>query len=143
MNKLFLDTKNFKQSRMYIISQEIANEIARSQTMQNPLMKEWFMMTESNVEKEEAKLHDRIVKETSDSSVARAVVAYLPLFIEYEAISEYINHTGQHSLRRLLPEILSAREAALWAQRDYMMDDQQVEKTIEFIRKLYGALLEV
>lgn len=128
---------------MYIIDQDIANEIARTQTMQSPLMKEWFMMTESQIDKEEVKLRNQIEKETNDHKVAKAVGAYLPLFIEHEAITGYINQTGKHDLRNLMPEILSAREAALYAQRDYRLHDQQVEKTIEVIRKLYGAMLEV
>lgn len=71
---------------MYIIDQDIANEIARTQTMRSPLMKEWFMMTESQVDKVEVMLRNQIEKETNDYDVAKAVGAYLPLFIEHEAI---------------------------------------------------------
>lgn len=76
----------------------------------------------------------KAVEIQSDNTIARAVVAFLPLFLENQAIIKYINQTGDRMLRNVMPEILSAEEAALMAQKDNLsMDDDQITKTFQII----------
>ena len=119
---------------MYTIDQDIANQIAQTQTMKYIEMEKLFKMDEEEADKYEMDLR-KAVEIQSDNTIARAVVAFLPLFLENQAITKYINQTGDRMLRNVMPEILSAEEVALMAQKDNIsMDDNQITKTAQIIR---------
>lgn len=85
-------------------------------------------MTEEDADKWEIKLRDEITKK-SDKGVARAVVAFLTLYLENGAITRYIRKTKNQGLRNMMPEILSAEEMALMGQRDQMfLSPEQINK---------------
>src|SRR5665647_3639267 len=100
---------------MYTIDQDIANQIAQSQTMKYIEMEKLFKMDEEEADNYEMDLR-KAVELQSDNTVARAVVAFLPLFLESWAITNYINQTKTMGLRAMMPEILTAEKAALMAQ---------------------------
>jgi len=119
---------------MYIIDQDIANEIANSQSLTTRWSTEIFKATEEEADRMELEIRAE-VKAESDYEVARAVAAYLPLYLENEAITKFISKKRAYSLRLMMPEILSPREAALMAQQDYMMTSEQTIQTIAQIKK--------
>jgi len=120
---------------MYTIDQDIANQIAQSQTMKYIEMEKLFKMDEEEADNYEMDLR-KAVELQSDNTVARAVVAFLPLFLESWAITNYINQTKTMGLRAMMPEILTAEKAALMAQKDNIsMADNQITKTAQIIRE--------
>lgn len=125
---------------MYIIDQDIANEIAKSQTMKYREMLEMFRAIEDQAVEMESLLRREIFKLTNDDQVARAVVAYLPLLLEHKAITNYIDQTKNSQLRMMMPEILTADEAGLMAQREYLLDNVQLQHTINQIKKYQEIL---
>ena len=118
---------------MYTIDQDIANQIAKKQTMKYIEMEKLFKMDEEEADKYEMDLR-KAVEIQSDDTIARAVVAFLPLFLESRAITNYINQTKTMGLRAMMPEILTAEEAALMAQMDITMNDNQVLLTAKIFR---------
>lgn len=125
---------------MYTIDQEVANRIAQTHTMKYKEMEKLFFMKEEEADEYEMNLRNEVQRQ-SDDTVARAVVAVLPLYLENHAITKYINKTGKRMLRNMMPEILTAEEAALIAQKDIMtMDDAQRKKTTQIIEKYKIAL---
>ena len=120
---------------MYTIDQEIANKIARTTPMKYREMEELFRMDEEAADQYEMELRKE-VESQADGQVARAVVAYLPLYLESQAITSYINRTGNQMLRRMMPEILTAEEAAMMAQKDIMtLTVKQVNQVAQILRE--------
>ena len=127
---------------MYTIDQDIANQIAQTQTMKYIEMEKLFKMDEEEADEYEANLRKEVTKQ-ADKVVARAVVAFLPLFLESGAITNYINQTRTMGLRAMMPEILTAEEAALMAQMDIKMNDSQVILTAKIMRQIQARFRKV
>ena len=53
------------------------------------------------------------------SMVARAYITYFPLLLENKAITSYVIQMNQHSIREMMPEILTAEEAVLMATKEF------------------------
>ncbi len=102
---------------MYNIDQQIANEIARSEKLKSPIMREIFSATEATAEKLENKLRKEIAKETGSDLDGRAAIIVLPLLLESEAITSYLNKTGRN-LRHMLPEINDPKEGLFIAMNE-------------------------
>jgi len=119
---------------MFTIYQDIANDIAKTVPMKYRQMKILFLMTEDQSDQYEVYQINQI---TADHGVrvARAVVAFSPLFLENEAITNYINKTEQQNLRNLMPEILTIEELISFARGDITMLDQKDEKAIVILLK--------
>jgi hypothetical protein len=120
---------------MYIIYQEIANKIAKTVELKYNLTKKMFKATEEQAEEIEIQLRKQITNETNSIKVAMAVSIYLPLLLENEAITQYLNKTKEN-LRGLLPEILSPREAALIAQMDQMMTEKETIQAQDMFQRI-------
>lgn len=124
---------------MYLIDQEIARVIAKEGSIK-PLEIDNLFMADSEEEAEilEQKIRLKITKKTGNSQIGRAVAIYSPLLWANKAITSYIQRTSDHSLRAVAPEVLTAEETALLAQRDLMLEDDEVLILIEQLR-LQGA----
>lgn len=125
--------------KMYIIDQQIANQIA--QTIPLQVMQSWFQAREEEVEELESGLINEIINETGACIVGVAVTAILPLVVESEAISRYINQTQDYSLRLYLPEIKTVHEARLLAEKEFTMTKKQGKKVEEKISQLWSQLI--
>lgn len=125
---------------MYLIEQETANQIAQSVAMKYPQMKALFQMTEEQADKWEMELRMEITSQT-DEVVARVVAVYLPLYLENQAITNFINKTRNRALRTMMPEILTAEEAVLIAQMDILMiTPEQKKKAIQKMKEYQNLL---
>ena len=124
---------------MYTIDQEIANVMVQMLKPKHKAMLTLFSATEQQSLQMEANLRN-LIEEQTDPEVARAVVAYLPLFLEHEMITKYITRTKNKSLRQMMPEILTAEEMSQLAQMEMMSLTQQQLKIIATIAEEYRSL---
>src|SRR5690606_24477851 len=92
--------------------------------------------TDEEADRMELESRRKVAARTGMEQVGRAVSIFAPLLLEHEAITWYINRTQDYSLRKVAPEILSAEEAALWAQREMMISGEEFEILIQ---ELIGA----
>ncbi len=120
---------------MYLIDQETARKIAREGNIK-PLEIQNLFWADNEEEAEilEQQIRDKFSKKTGSSQIGRAMAVYSPLLCANKAITSYIQRTGDQSLRAVVPEVLTAEETALLAQRDLMLDYEEVLILIEQLR---------
>ena len=124
---------------MYLIDQEVAREITKEGSIKPLEIYNLFMAdNEEEAEMLEQRIRLKITKKTGNSQIGRAVAIYSPLLWANKAITSYIQRTGDQSLRIVAPEVLTAEETALLAQRDLMLEEDEVLILIEQLR-LQGA----
>ncbi|WP_346862844.1 hypothetical protein [uncultured Draconibacterium sp.] len=123
---------------MYLIDQEIANQVAQKVPMKYELTERMFRATEEEAEAMEMEIRAQVEKETGSDQVARAVSIYLPLLLESEALSK--SKTNQ---KANLPEILSEREAALIAQREIMLSEKETQQTEQMLTRILQRQLSL
>ena len=127
---------------MYLIQQDIANEIAKG-PMKYWLMKILFESSEEEAEKIESLIWNETEIQYSDN-VGRAISISLPLLLEHNAITKYINKTKRYELRMALPEILSPYEGAYLAKGDIMyMSKDEITQTIEALSYYQKTLSQI
>ena len=124
---------------MYLIDQQVANQIAQTVPLQ--AMHTWFRVREEEIEEMEATFIDQITRETGTSIIGVAVTAILPILVESEAITKYISETGDNSLRTDVPEILTIQEAGLMAEREFTMTAKQAKKVEKKLSELWSQML--
>ena len=124
---------------MYTIDQELANQMVQMLTPKHKAMLTLFSATEKQSSQLEANFR-KVLEEKTDPQVARAVVAYLPLLLENEMITKFINRTRNRSLRAMMPEILTAEEMSQLAQMDMMFLTKDQLKMITKIAEEYRSL---
>lgn len=124
---------------MYQVPARIWNEIAASEELVNPSFERLMKMNDEQILQaldEQAKvLEARGVPD-------RVIVAYqmlAPLLAENEAISRYINRTGNTSLREALPEILNAEEAVVIATQDRPLSKSEQKTLLDMLKRLEPA----
>jgi hypothetical protein len=128
---------------MYLLNQNIANKIAAEQRMATEEMRNLFLAQESKAKVIESAMHTEILNETGDEQVASAIVAYLPILVENEAITKYIEFTGNYDLRVQTPEIITAKEAGLFAELEFSLNQEQTDKAIQIMNRKLALLSTV
>jgi len=126
---------------MYLIDQEIANEIAKRVPMKYPEIKRAFLMEEEEADQWEMAIRNE-VEAQSDRTVARVIGVYLVLLLENQAITKYIRMTKNQSLRTMMPEILTVEEMILMAQGDMIALSMDQEKKVRSVVIEYQARLK-
>ncbi len=125
---------------MYLIDQQTANRIAQTVQMKYLLTQKMFLAkTEEEVEAIEEDLERQVLAATGSEQVARAILVYLPILMEQEAITMFQNKTGEN-LRAIAPEILTPREAAEIAQMDIRLTDEEKATTIKILTRILSNL---
>ena len=71
-----------------------------------------------------------------DPGVAVAFQMLAPRMLEASAISRYAQIGDRHELRGALPEILEVEEGLDLAEREYRLDDQQIEELRTLLERL-------
>lgn len=121
---------------MYQVPARIWNEIAASEELVNPSFERLMKMNDEQILQaldEQAKVLE--ARGVPDS----VIVAYqrlAPLLAENEAISRYINRTGNTSLRDALPEILNAEEAVVIATQDRPLSKSEQKILLDMLKRL-------
>lgn len=119
---------------MHQVPQPIWNEIAKSQPL-SPMWRELFSATEDELPALMEALIYQPAKD-ADNRVQRALALVAPLWMESEAISQFIVETGQASLRASLPEVNSVDEAVMLASQEFPLKPYQQKQ----LRQLLIAL---
>lgn len=117
---------------MYEFDQNLANRIAKTVEMKYQLTKMLFGGTEEEAMEIEEKIRSEVLERTDSRSVAKGVIVFLPLLLEHQAISKFQNKT-RLNIRNIAPEILTPKEAALWAQRDCMLTELEKNQVQEIL----------
>lgn len=121
---------------MYQVPAAIWNKIAASQKLASPSFQRLMKMNDEQILQaldEQAKVLE--ARGVPDS----VIVAYqmlAPLLAENEAISRYINKTGDTSLREALPEILNANEAVVIASQDRPLSKSEQQTLLSMLKRL-------
>mgnify|MGYP000861486529 FL=1 len=121
---------------MYQVPARVWNEIAASEKLASPSFERLMKMNDEQILQaldEQAKaLEARGVPD----SVIVAYQRLAPLLAENEAISRYINRTGNTSLREALPEILNAEEAVVIATQDRPLSKSEQKILLDMLKRL-------
>lgn len=124
---------------MYQVPARVWNEIAASEELASPSFERLMKMNDEQILQaldEQAKaLEARGVPD----SVIVAYQRLAPLLAENEAISRYINRTGNTSLREALPEILNAEEAVVIATQDQPLSKSEQQTLLDMLKRLEPA----
>lgn len=121
---------------MYQVPARVWNEIAASEELASPSFERLMKMNDEQILQaldEQAKVLE--ARGVPDS----VIVAYqrlAPLLAENEAISRYINRTGNTSLREALPEILNAEEAVVIATQDQPLSKSEQQTLLDMLKRL-------
>ena len=111
---------------MYQTPLPIWNDIALSQPLFPP-MRELFSATPETLPAMIDKHLDKPAEAMGlDDSTTLAFRLVMPLFVENEAISAYIEETHQAQLRSSLPELTTVRECLELAAMEYRLDQSQL-----------------
>lgn len=135
---------------MFLIDSDISIEIAKTTKMKYPEMERLFLMDEDEADQWEMILHNEIEKDYG-KEIARIIVLYLPLYLEYEAISEYLSRPDSQTYGTTIPEVISINHIILITQMRFgemsthqvetikqIILDYQIKYGIERIRLLNG-----
>lgn len=111
---------------MYQTPLPIWNDIALSQPLFPP-MRELFAATPETLPAMIDKHLDKPAEAMGlDDPTALAFRLVMPLFVENEAISAYIEEMRQQQLRSSLPELTTVRECLELAAMEYRLDQSQL-----------------
>jgi hypothetical protein len=126
-----------KVNKMDLIDQDYANEIAQSEKLVYPITRKMFECTQDESDEMESDLYSKIKKETKSHIVAWAIATFLPLLLENKAISQYLTKTNQQFLRNKIPEILTAGEAALYAnaEKNRMISPEEMKTIVQTLKR--------
>jgi hypothetical protein len=103
---------------MQQVPASVWNQIAQTQPLQNPDMRQLFTMSQPQLDEALASQAQALSKAGQTDSVINAYQLMAPLLAENQAISNYINQTGHSDLRSALPEVLNAPEAVAIASQE-------------------------
>ena len=110
---------------MYGTPAKILNAIAKSQKLRTPGYRVLFKLNDAQLMTALDSQMDALESHGTPPKVAMLYVKIAPLLAENEAISEYIMKTDHSSLRQVLPEIISLREALIVAEMESPMSDKE------------------
>ena len=115
---------------MLSVSPVIWNEIAATQRIKNPRIRELMMLGPDEL----PVVLDKMAEEQeSKGALPRATLAFptvLPLLLENEAISRYIQMKDSDYLRGSLPEVVTMDEALSLATLEYRLNEAE-QKNLE------------
>lgn len=124
---------------MQQVPASVWNAIADSQTLQNPSMQQLFPMSQPDLDAALASQAQALTKAGKTDSVINAYQQMAPLLAENEAISEYINQTGNSDLRSAMPEVLTAPEAVAIASQDRPLSKSEQSTLLTLLQPLTPA----
>lgn len=129
---------------MYQLPAQVWNQIAQQPEMQNPSMKALMAMGQEQMDSALQQQADALTKNGIPDSVINAYQTMGPLLAENQAISAYIEKTGNSDLRKACPEVISAPEALGVAKQDYQLSEAEQQQLLQMLTPLEpGSSLNV
>lgn len=121
---------------MQQVPASVWNQIAQTQPLQNPSMKELFPMNQAQLDAALASQAQAMSTAGQTDSVINAYQLMAPLLAENQAISAYINQTGHSDLRSALPEVLNPSEATAIATQENPLSASEQAALLNLLRPL-------
>ena len=112
---------------MISVSPVIWNEIAATQRIKHPILRELMMLDENQLP---PRIDQMAEEQESKGALPRSTLAFstvAPLLLENEAISRYVQMKDSDSLRGSLPEVTSMDEAVSLATEEYRLTEPEQE----------------
>jgi hypothetical protein len=123
---------------MMSVSPAIWNEIAATQRLKHPRIRELMKLDENQLP---PRLDQIAADQESKGALPGATLAFatvLPLLLENEAISRYVQMKDNDSLRAALPEVISMDEAVSLATLEYRLTVPE-QKNLESLLTEFAA----
>lgn len=124
---------------MHQVAASVWNAIAKSQELRNPSFKLLMAMSQDKMTEALAGQATALEQAGHPASVINAYQQMAPLLAENQAISSYINQTGNSDLRAALPEVLNAPEAVAIASQERPLSKNEQETLLQMLRPLTPA----
>ena len=121
---------------MYQLPAQVWNLIAQQPEMQNPSMKALMSMNQEQMDSALQQQADALTQNGVPDSVINAYQTMGPLLAENQAISSYIEKTGNSDLRKACPEVISAPEALAVANQDYRLSEPEQQQLLQMLTQL-------
>lgn len=124
---------------MHQVAAPVWNAIAKSQELRNPSLKILMAMPQQEMDEVLSAQAGQLEANGTPTSVVNAYQQMAPLLAEHEAISSYINQTGNSDLRAALPEVLNAPEAVAIASLERPLSESEQETLLNLLLPLTPA----
>lgn len=124
---------------MHQVAAAVWNAIAKSQELRNPSFKILMAMPQDEMTAALDQQATALEQNGTPDSVINAYQQMAPLLAENEAISAYINQTGNSDLRAALPEVLNAPEAVAIAAQERPLSKSEQETLLQLLQPLTPA----
>ena len=121
---------------MYQLPAQVWNLIAQQPEMQNPSMKALMSMNQEQMDSALQQQADTLTQNGVPDNVINAYQTMGPLLAENQAISSYIEKTGNSDLRKACPEVISAPEALAVAKQDYRLSEPEQQQLLQMLTQL-------
>lgn len=121
---------------MYQLPAQVWNLIAQQPEMQNPSMKALMSMNQEQMDSALQQQADTLTQNGVPDNVINAYQTMGPLLAENQAISSYIEKTGNSDLRKACPEVISAPEALAVAKQDYRLNEPEQQQLLQMLMQL-------
>lgn len=121
---------------MHQVAAAVWNAIAKSQELRNPSFRLLMAMPQDKMTEELASQADALEQSGTPVSVINAYQQMAPLLAENQAISAYINQTGNSDLRAALPEVLNAAEAVAIASLERPLSRSEQATLLQMLQPL-------
>ena len=121
---------------MYQLPAQVWNLIAQQPEMQNPSMKALMSMNQEQMDSALQQQADALTQNGVPDSVINAYQTMGPLLAENQAISSYIEKTGNSDLRKACPEVISAPEALAVAKQDYRLSEPEQQQLLQMLTQM-------
>lgn len=127
----------FSSRQVHQVPPRYWNEIAAKGLVRREPWATLFRLSADEQSRGLENLDVELEKTGADGRTALAYRLVAPLFLENEAISAYIEETGQLHLRQALPEVVDVHEAVHLASVEYSLDETQQGKLRELLANAY------
>lgn len=125
---------------MHQVAASVWNEIAKSQELRNPSFRLLMAMPQDKMTEALASQAEALEKSGTPVSVINAYQEIAPLLAEHQAISSYINQTGNSDLREAMPEVLNAPEAVAIASLERPLSRSEQATLLQMLQPLTPAI---
>jgi len=124
---------------MHGIPEELRHRLAPK--MKHSQIRALFSMSSEELNQAMDSQFKRLVEKSKvTDKAALAYLVFAPLLMENEAISKYVESSGNSSLRMVLPEVTDVKEALMLATREYQLTEQELKQLYRLLKPLDPTL---
>jgi hypothetical protein len=117
------------------VPQYIWNELAKAVTLRTAWAKRMFALNQDQVVDELNKQAKQMEQQGTPDAVISAYQDVLPLWIERQAISEYVEKANDPHLRTMLPELTEPSEAVNLMTQEHHLNGKEAATLYELLTK--------